>query len=279
MTTGIGSVLHNPTAEGSALDTNPRSEDPSSANASSANSCVYIHEFIDIIGHQRANYMHHMTANWSPGAQERRGQSCYGVWAVLGSTGRWPQVVNMWEENGFEGLASSFEAETVGPGAQDPVLERWWAAAASFRSGGVDRIMVPRPWSPPIATLCSGGGGVVYAHELVKVDWGRAAEVCESARADGATARAEHGWRLIGAFTTAMRNDDEALLLWAIDAWSGWASGEAAHLRDTAVLRWRSSLATLGVRSWERILMTDAPLAPLRTGRQPRTSDQTDWVG
>ena len=244
MTTGIGSVLHNPTAEGSALDTNPRSEDPSSANASSANSHVYIHEFIDIIGHQRANYMHHMTANWSPGAQERRGQLCYGVWAVLGSTGRWPQVVNMWEENGFEGLASSFEAETVGPGAQDPVLERWWAAAASFRSGRVDRIMVP-----------------------------------ESARADGAAARAEHGWRLIGAFTTAMRNDDEALLLWAIDAWSGWASGEAAHLRDTAVLRWRSSLATLGVRSWERILMTDAPLAPLRTGRQPRTSDQTDWVG
>ena len=29
------------------------------------NDKVYIHEFIDIIGHNRANYMHHMTANWS----------------------------------------------------------------------------------------------------------------------------------------------------------------------------------------------------------------------
>ena len=27
---------------------------------------VYIHEFIDIIGHNRAKYFHHMTANWCP---------------------------------------------------------------------------------------------------------------------------------------------------------------------------------------------------------------------
>ena len=45
------------------------------------NDKVYIHEFIDIIGHNRANYMHHMTANWSPIAQEERHQLCYGVWA------------------------------------------------------------------------------------------------------------------------------------------------------------------------------------------------------
>ena len=30
------------------------------------NDKAYIHEFIDIIGHNRANYMHHMTANFSP---------------------------------------------------------------------------------------------------------------------------------------------------------------------------------------------------------------------
>ena len=31
--------------------------------SAAVNDKVYIHEFIDIIGHQRANYMHHMTAN------------------------------------------------------------------------------------------------------------------------------------------------------------------------------------------------------------------------
>src|SRR5437588_9832765 len=76
-----------------------------------ANDRVYIHEFIDIIGHKRAAYMHHMTANWSPEGQEQRNQLCYGVWAVLGSTGRWPEVVNIWEHDSWDGLAASFGTE------------------------------------------------------------------------------------------------------------------------------------------------------------------------
>ena len=52
--------------------------------------------------------MHHMTANLSPIAQEQRNQLCYGVWGTIGSTGTWPEVVNIWEEDGFDGLARSF---------------------------------------------------------------------------------------------------------------------------------------------------------------------------
>ena len=51
---------------------------------------LYIHELIDITGHNRARYLHHMTANWCPIAREERNQLCLGVWATLGSTGRWP---------------------------------------------------------------------------------------------------------------------------------------------------------------------------------------------
>jgi hypothetical protein len=69
------------------------------------NDTVCIHEFIDIIGHNRAKYMHHMTANWSPIAHEERHQLCYGVWGVVGSTGTWPHVLNMWEEDGLDGPA------------------------------------------------------------------------------------------------------------------------------------------------------------------------------
>ena len=43
------------------------------------NDKLYIHEFIDIIGHNRARYMHHMTANWCPVAREERNQLCFGV--------------------------------------------------------------------------------------------------------------------------------------------------------------------------------------------------------
>ncbi len=38
------------------------------------NEKVYIHEFIDIIGHNRARYLHHMTANWCPVARAERDQ-------------------------------------------------------------------------------------------------------------------------------------------------------------------------------------------------------------
>ena len=84
------------------------------ARSNAVNDRVYIHEFIDIIGHNRANYMQHMTANWSPIGQEERNQLCYGVWALIGSTGAWPKTVNMWEHEGWSGLAASFATEAVG---------------------------------------------------------------------------------------------------------------------------------------------------------------------
>ena len=162
------------------------------------NDRVYIHEFIDIRRHNRANYMHHMTANWSPSAQIERGQLCYGVWALLGSTGAWPQTVNMWEEQGWQGLADSFSKEAVGAGAQDPKLARWWAKAAEFRNGGFDRIMIPAPWSEPIEKLCaSDRGGAVYAHELIKVSPGHARDLLERANETAAPSFERYGWALI----------------------------------------------------------------------------------
>jgi hypothetical protein len=232
---------------------------------------VYIHEIIDVIGHNRAHYMQHMTANWSPIGQEERGQLCYGVWALLGSTGAWPKTVNVWEHASWSGLAASFATEAVGRGAQDPALERWWAKAAEFRSGGVDRIMVPAAWSRGIEDLCAAGvHGVVYAHELVTVAPGAAVDLLERAR-DASDVHARHGWELVGAFTTAMANDDEALLLWAIPTWRQWAEGE----QDDALQRWRRSI---GARTWHRALLVDSPLNPMRTGRQPARSDRVDWT-
>ena len=237
---------------------------------SPVNDRVYIHEFIDIIGHHRSNYMHHMTANWGPIGQEERNQLCYGVWALVGSTGLWPKTVNLWEHGTWSGLAASFAVEAVGGGAQDPSLERWWAKAAAFRSGGLDRIMVPAPWGRGIEQLCADGvRGDVYAHELVTVAAGTAVDVLERAR-DASDLHARHGWELAGAFTTAMTNDHEALLVWAIPAWQQWADAEA----DRDLARWRRDF---DADTWQRILLVDAPLCPFRTGRQPERTDRVDW--
>ena len=242
------------------------------------NDRIYIHEFIDIKGHNRANYTHHMTANWSPTAQVERHQLCYGVWSLLGSTGPWPQVVNMWGEDGWHGLAESFGIEAVGSGAQDPKLAKWWATAAELRSGGFDGLMVPAPWTRTIEELCADGvTGTAYAHELVKVRPGSAKELLERAREQAIGALSPYGWQLVGAFTTAMVDDDEALLLWAVPTWKHWADGEAAHADDDEVIAWRTGVRDI-VTDWHRTVLVDGPLSPFRTGRQPSADDRTDWT-
>jgi hypothetical protein len=241
------------------------------------NDRAYIHEFIDIVANNRANYMHHMTANWSPNAQEDRGQLCFGVWGVLGSTGAWPQVCNIWEEPGLDGLAASFGAEAVGGGLQDPKLERWWNVAAEFRRGGFDRILLPAPWMPTISeSLAAGRRATVFAHELLRCRPGSAPELLEMAGDQAAAAYRPFDWELVGAWTTAMRDDDEVVLLWALPDWAAWATAEAAQRTDDMLVSWRAA-ARATVVDWHRILLAAAPLCPWRTGRQPTRADRTTW--
>ena len=245
--------------------------------ADAVNDKVYIHEYIDIIKHNRANYMHHMTANWSPIAQVERQQLCYGVWGTVGTTRRWPEVVNLWEEDGFEGLASSFRHEFNHPTLQDPALSAWWARAQQFRRAGVDRVLVPAPWTRTIEQLCADGvTGETYAHELFQLRPGTAWEFLELVRTQGIPVLERFGWQLIGAFATAMRNDSEVILLWSIPTWEQWGACEAAQRGDSALVEWKHQMSSLAL-DWERCLLVDSPLCPLRTGRQPSESDRDSF--
>jgi hypothetical protein len=239
-----------------------------------ANEKVYIHELIDVIGHGRNRYMHHMTANWCPVAREERNQLCFGVWATVGSTGRWPEVVNLWELDGWDGLVGNFEHEFAGGRDQDPSLAEWWAVAADLRRGGLDRIVVPAPWSPSIEELTAGGTcGDVYAHEIVSLAPGQAGEYLNAVAHEGADVYAEYGFSVVGAFSTAMRSDNEAILVWAIPDFAAWADFEQGATADQALLDWKATINGFGAFV-ERTLMVDAPLAPLRTGRQPQVEDR-----
>jgi len=184
-------------------------------------------------------------------------------------------VVNIWEEDGFEGLARSFRTELGNATLQDPALAKWWAAAAELRSGGFDRLLVPHPGTLTIEELCASGdaGGEVFAHELVTVRPGTARRFLDSALAGAGKVRSGYGWNLVGAWRTAMRGDDEAVLLWAIPAWESWASAERDLADGLDVLPGGDT-----VLGRERILLAAAPLCPFRTGRQPSRDDRTDWV-
>lgn len=241
-----------------------------------SNDKLYIHEFIDIIGPNRPHYMHHMTANWSPIAQKERHQLCYGVWGTVGSTRRWPEVINMWEEDGFDGMATSFRYEFNHPGLQDPALAAWWKRASQWRSSGTDRLLIPAEWTRTIEELCADGvRGECYAHELIAVQPGTAWHYVDHLVRERAVEQyARFGWELAGAFVTAMCDDAEVILLWAIPSWEQWAELEKAERTDPVLAALRATTRGLQTR-FDRFLMVDAPLSPFRTGRQPREEDRS----
>src|SRR5262245_54251764 len=172
------------------------------ANDERANTKVYIHELIDIRGHNRAKYMHHMTANWVPVGRRERNMVCFGGWGTVGWTGHWPEVVNLWELESWDGLAASFAHEFAEQGAmQDPSLAEWWAQAAEFRSGGYDRIVTPAKWTRSIEGLIADGvRGEVYAHELVAVPPGDADDYLKGRPTEGQGAVESLGLQLTGGF-------------------------------------------------------------------------------
>jgi hypothetical protein len=242
------------------------------------NDKLYIHEYIDIILQNRANYMYHMTANFSPIAQEERNQLCYGVWGVVGSTRRWPEVINIWEEDGFDGMATSFRHEFNHATLQDPKLAKWWAKAAEFRSGGFDRLLIPAPWTRTIEELTADGvRGETYAHEQIRVPGGRATEYLDFVRERSIPVYEKYGWELAGAWRTAMVDDDECFLVWAISAWEDWSRYEKGHADDQAIIDLRNDARPL-TTSFTRFLMVDSELCPFRIGRQPSREDRTqEW--
>ena len=243
-----------------------------------ANDKVYIHEFIDIIGHNRARYMHHMTANWCPVARDERNQLCLGVWGTVGSTGRWPEVVNMWELDGWDGLVDNFSHELGHASQQDPSLSAWWSVAASLRRGGIDRIVVPESWTRPVDELIADGvRGDLYAHELVSVPAGTAGQFLSAVHDIAVAAHAELGLDVVGAYRVAMVNDSECIVIWSIPDWPTWAVVEQswadAALGSGPLAAWRAATLELGA-DWKRSLMVDSALSPLRIGRQPEIADR-----
>lgn len=230
---------------------------------------VYIHELVDVAGTERARYQHHMTANWCPEAGPLRRQRCFGVFSTVGSTGRWPQVVNLWEYDSWDDLAHNFSVELVGPGHRDPMLARWWEQAASFRSGGLDRILVAHDASPGVESWCERGGtgAVAYLHEVITTEVDGAGRVADLVAADRDGSAERFGIGLVGLWRTAMRAHDEVVVLRAVSDWSTWAAYES----------WASSdgpSGPPGTVSLERTLLVDAELSPLRTGRQPTAEDR-----
>lgn len=193
---------------------------------------LYLHETVDIVGQGAAAYMEKSVVGFDADAVADRGLTLFGTWVVQGSTGRWPQVVNLWEMvDGWEGWRRLCARTNLRREANRE-LSAWWSEAARWRSGGFDRLLGAAPGSPTLAELRAAGvRGEIFLHERARVRPGAALDYLRAVVEDWAPVMAEHGHRLVGAWETLF-GEDETFSLWATDL-----DGHVALCRATDAAR------------------------------------------
>lgn len=221
---------------------------------------LYLHETIEITGQGAAPYMAH-TAGFHAETAADRGLTLLGTWQVVGSTGRWPQVVNIWEMvDGWDGWGRLLGAAHVRR-AGNTELEQWWDQAYEWRIGGFDRLLTAVEGTPELAELQSSGvSGELFVHELACIRPGAVRDYLRAVVEKRQEVLRPHNHRLVGAYEVAM-NDTEAITVWATDV--------ASHVEmmrdqetDEALRAWRTE-----ARSWvttrREELMVPGPGTPL----------------
>jgi hypothetical protein len=208
---------------------------------------LYLHEIIDIIGTGQEAYLETIGER----ARHSGGEgisSLMGCWKVIGSTHRWPRVVNLWEMNGWDHWAETLERQFL-PSKKDAALAPWWAKATQWRSGGLDRILEPTPYSPTRAALeAKGLRAWVCVHTLVRTRRGKRDiyldEVAETLRPllEG------RGMTLMGAYRAAMRSD-EVLILWAAPDFRSLCRLYDERRSDPELRHWAARASSLRDRS------------------------------
>jgi hypothetical protein len=235
---------------------------------------LLLHEYIDIVGQHQWNYMEHAKAQ---AGHEKVDFELFGTWYTMGITGRWPQVVNVWDiPGGWDG----WEAKVDRLGLKrksNRHLEGWWETAYTYRTGGFDRLLAGAAGCPTSASLVADGvRGSLFVHELTEVRPGAALDYLGAVRDERAPLMAEYGHQLVGLWEVMM-TDIEVCTVWATEpadharlgkardvARGLLATGVAGVDGDDRIEAWHTRARDFTVR-WREELMTPAPgtlLAP-----------------
>ena len=171
---------------------------------------------------------------------------CFGVWGTVGSTGRWPEVVNLWElerlgRPGRELRARARVAVVAGSGACAVVggSRPNCGAAASTGSSCPNRGARPSRSSPlrACAAWCTRTRSCAFRSARCARSWRRSPRsVCRRSSRSAS--------RCVGAYRVAMNNDSEAIVIWALPSWEAWGHFEQAW-DGSQLAAWRARLVTL----------------------------------
>ena len=237
-----------------------------------ANEKLYIHETIQISVRHRKEYLDHF-CSWGPISREYYNMHCLGVWATVGSTDAWPEAIVMWELDGLDALTRMLSGEFAFlkrddvKGADHYSLFWEHAPDGVTDTAGYDRLLIPTPTSLTLAEAVEQRvGGIGYYHETARVQRTQASRYLELYEAERRPFLESLGMRFIGAYRTLLKNDSEALVLWALPEWDAWARMERESSTGPELKNWRARTALLEL-DYDAKLLTPAARNPLNTGQ------------
>ncbi len=244
-------------------------------------SALYLHEVIDIVGQGAMPYMQHTL---DASGNETNNYVLQGTWYVMGITGRWPQVINIWDvPGGWQGWRDSVDRLNA-KRSSNIALTVWWDEAFKSRTGGFDRLLSGAPGSPTTESLVESGlRATLFVHEVAQVRPGSALEYLAAVAEHRQPLMNEYGFISTGRYETLL-TDTEAITVWAgdVDAHIGVQRAEHAARHglvgaDDRLVAWRAQARTY-VTSWREELMTPFPgirIGPPRPSESDITNSET----
>ena len=223
---------------------------------------IYLHEIIDIVGQRAYDYMEHTKGQHG---HQKINFELQGTWYTVGITGRWSQVINMWDvPGGWDGWYESVDRLNL-KRRSNAHLEGWWDVAYNYRTGGFDRALAGAPGSPTTDELVAAGvSGSLFVHEITEVRPGAALDYLAAVHEVRVPLLAEYGHAVTGLYEVLM-NDYEVVTIWATDVASHVELGKAFDVArglapgngDDRLVAWGETARTFTTRFREE-LMTPA---------------------
>lgn len=186
---------------------------------------LYLHEDVDCVAGRVAEYVEAIGSVLMPLADERR-LICCGFFQVSGSSGRWPQLVALWEMDVADHVA---QRKTIG-GHEG--MRRWMTEGARFRTGGFDRILILHRFSPrPVTRPRFAYSGAVCLEQTFQVQPGATAAFLDAVQSHLLPCAKEAELTLVGFWRSQFR-PLEHIALWALPDWDAY--GRLLERRDAA---------------------------------------------
>jgi hypothetical protein len=186
-------------------------------------------------------------------AKSMKGFTLLGTWQIVGMTGTWPTVLNIWQVPGGWAGWGDFLHRTYG--AVKKEMHVYFDKFDEVRSGGSDLLMRPVPWSPePEDLVAEAVTGSMFVHEVSTVRPGTGRDYLAAMNEHWRPVAADHGHRLIGMYEVLL-SDTVVVTVWAT---SIERHIELMTSTDPRIAQWRSRAREFAT-GWHEELMAPAP--------------------